>query len=189
MARAASDDMSWIRNAFRKLERNGYYRMTEALGHQQQPYFPSETPGCSSRLWWLWRSLVPSDREIHASCCPGNGSRWICTSCILRSECGDVSAPSERQVCYTLHRSCSYAVGIYTMPGDVYIFLRLSATFLPLCYCRISDAALSPYMFNFGMLSLITIQSLLRIHHMLLHWLCHYRILHVWNILSNLHTH
>jgi len=48
--------------------------------HQQQPWFPSETPGCSGRLWrlWrLWRNLVPSDGELHAACHPGDGSRCI----------------------------------------------------------------------------------------------------------------
>ena len=59
---------------------------------------------------------------------------------------------------------------------------------LPFHYCYISDAALSPYMFSFKMLSLITIQSSLWIHRLPLHLLCHYRILQVWNILSNLHT-
>jgi len=38
---------------------------------------------------------------------------------------GDVNAPSERHVCYTLRRGCSYAEAVYTQPGDVYIFLRL----------------------------------------------------------------
>ena len=38
-------------------------------------------------------------------------------------------APSERHVCYTLRRCCSYAVAVYTMPGDVYAFFRPSAKF------------------------------------------------------------
>jgi len=58
----------------------------------------------------------------------------------------------------------------------------------PLRYYYISDAALSQYMFGFEMLSLITIQSSLGIHCLPLHLLRHYRILQVWNILSNLHT-
>jgi len=58
----------------------------------------------------------------------------------------------------------------------------------PLHYCYILDAALSPYMFSFQMLSLITIQSSHWIHCFLLHLLRHYRILHIWNILSNFHT-
>ena len=33
--------------------------------------------------------------------------------------CGDVYAPSEGHVCYTLRRGCSYAEAIYTTPGDV----------------------------------------------------------------------
>jgi hypothetical protein len=40
-----------------------------------------------------------------------------------------VYAPSERHVCYTLRRGCSYAVAIHTTPGDVYASLRLIATF------------------------------------------------------------
>ena len=85
----------------------------------------------------------------------------------LRPECGDVHAPSERHVCYTLS------------PAECHI--------LPLRHCYLSDAALSPYMFSFEMLSLITIQSSLLIHRLPLHLLRHYRILQVWNILSNLH--
>jgi len=102
--------------------------------------------------------------------------------------CGDIYASSERHMCYTLRRGCSYAEALYTMPGDVYAFLRPSATFYLSAYCYISDAALSPYMFSFEVLSLITIQSSLRIHRLPLHLLRHYRILQVWNILSNLHT-
>jgi len=45
--------------------------------HQQQPWFLSETPGCSGRLWRLWRNLLPSDGELHAACRPGDGSRCI----------------------------------------------------------------------------------------------------------------
>jgi len=33
--------------------------------------------------------------------------------------CGDVYAPSEGHVCYTLRRGCSYAEAVYTTPGDV----------------------------------------------------------------------
>jgi len=32
--------------------------------------------------------------------------------------CGDVYASSERHVCYTLRRGCSYAEAVYTPPGD-----------------------------------------------------------------------
>ena len=32
--------------------------------------------------------------------------------------CGDVYASSERHVCYTLRRGCSYAEAVYTTPGD-----------------------------------------------------------------------
>jgi len=93
--------------------------------------------------------------------------------------CGDVYASSERHVCYTLRRGCSYAEALYTTPGDVYAFLRPSATFYLSAYCYISDATLSPYMFIFEMLSLKTIQSSLQIHRLPLHLLRHYRILQV----------
>jgi len=33
--------------------------------------------------------------------------------------CGDICAPSEGHVCYTLRRGCSYAEAVYTTPGDV----------------------------------------------------------------------
>jgi len=59
---------------------------------------------------------------------------------------------------------------------------------LPLRCCYISDAALSPYMFRFEILSLNTIQSSLWIHCLPLHLLCHYVILQVRNTLSYLHT-
>jgi len=47
--------------------------------HQQQLEFPSEPTRCSGWLWWLWRHLIPSDRELHTSCRPGDGSHCICT--------------------------------------------------------------------------------------------------------------
>jgi len=92
---------------------------------------------------------------------------------------GDVYALSERHVFYTLCRGCSFAEAVYTMPGNVYAFLQPSAIFYLSAYCYISDAALSPYMLSFEMLSLITLQSSLQIHRLLLHLLCHYRILQV----------
>jgi len=82
-------------------------------------------------------------------------------------------------MCYSPRRGCSYAEALYTTPGDVYAFLRPSATFQLSAYRYISDAALSPYMFILKMLSLITIQSPFRIHRLPLHLLRHYRILQV----------
>jgi len=96
-----------------------------SVGHQQQLYFPSETPRCSGRLWRLWRNLVPSDGESHAACRPGDGSNCILASITLRL----VYAPAERHVCYTLCRGCIYAAPVHTTPGDVYAFLRPIATF------------------------------------------------------------
>jgi hypothetical protein len=40
-----------------------------------------------------------------------------------------VYAPSEQHVCYTLRRGCTYALALYTKPGDAYAFLLPSATF------------------------------------------------------------
>jgi hypothetical protein len=93
--------------------------------HQQQPEFPSETQGCSERLWRLWRILVPSDGELHASRRTGYGSRCILTSSTLRL----VYALSERHVCQTIRRGCSYALAVHTTPANVYAFLRPIATF------------------------------------------------------------
>ena len=48
--------------------------------HQQRLYFPSGTLRCSGQLWRLWRNLVPSERELHVSRHPGDGSRCMHTS-------------------------------------------------------------------------------------------------------------
>jgi len=53
------------------------------LYHQQQLWFPSETPGSSRRLWRLWRNLLPFDRELNATRRPGDGSHCIRTSFTL----------------------------------------------------------------------------------------------------------
>jgi len=91
---------------------------------------------------------------------------------------GDVYALSERHISYTLRRGCSSAEAVYPTPGDVYAFLRPSATFY-LSAIAIYRMPHSPYMFSFEMLSLITIQSSLRIHRLPLHLLCHHCILQV----------
>jgi len=59
---------------------------------------------------------------------------------------------------------------------------------LPLHYCYILDTTLFSYMCSFGMLSLISMQSLLQIYRLPLHLLWHHSILQVWNILSNFYT-
>jgi len=59
---------------------------------------------------------------------------------------------------------------------------------LPLHYCDISDATLSPYWFSSESLSLIAMQCWLRIRRLPLHLLRHYRILQVSNILCIFHT-
>ena len=90
--------------------------------HQQQPWYPSETPGCSGLLWWLWLNLLPCDGELYATNCPGDESCCILSSLTLRPECGDISATTEWHMYYTLRRGCSYAVAGFTTPGDVYVF-------------------------------------------------------------------
>jgi len=82
---------------------------------------------CSDGTWY-------PPTELHACRRPGDRSCCILTSCTLRPECGDVYAPSERHMCYTLRRGCSYAVAVYTMPGNVYAFLRPIATCRTLIY-------------------------------------------------------
>ena len=54
-----------------------HHPINSTVLHQQQPQFPSETPGCSGRLWRLWRNLVPSDGELHAARRPGDALRCI----------------------------------------------------------------------------------------------------------------
>ena len=56
------------------------------------------------------------------------------TSFALRPGCGDIYTPSERHGLYKLHRGCSYAVAVFTTPGDVYAFLRPIATCRTLSY-------------------------------------------------------
>jgi len=52
--------------------------------HQQQLKFPSETPGCSGLLWRLWRNLIPSDGEFHATRPSGVEPRSVASAtCIL----------------------------------------------------------------------------------------------------------
>ena len=104
--------------------------------------------------WTLWRGIRrhPS-RRIHTlqrllyhasySC---DTSRCILHSPLprqasftLRLACGDVYVPSERHVCYTLRRACSYAVTIYTTPGDVYAILRPITTCRTLIYVQLWD--------------------------------------------------
>jgi hypothetical protein len=136
-------------------------RSVHCVIHQQQLQSRSETPGCSGWLWRLWRNLVPSDGESDAIHCPSDGSRCIpplwrllyhasdscnasrcivhsplrCqTSFTLRPKCGEVYAPSEWHICYTLRSGCSYVVAVYTTPGDVYAFLQPIATCRTLIY-------------------------------------------------------
>jgi hypothetical protein len=64
------------------------------------------------------------DWELHASRRPGNGSRCILTSTMMRP----VYTSSEQHVCYTLRRGCSYSAAVHTTPGDVYVLLWPIAT-------------------------------------------------------------
>ena len=60
---------------------------------------------------------------------------------------GDEYAPSERHVCSTPRRGSSYAEAMETTPGDVYAFLRPSAT-LYLCAIAIYQMPHSPLIFS-----------------------------------------
>jgi len=48
---------------------SGIYICTTDMSsaRQQQLNFPSDTLGCSGRLWRLWLNLIPSDGELHAA--------------------------------------------------------------------------------------------------------------------------
>jgi len=48
-----------------------------------------------------------------------------CVAYVPPLRCGDIYAPSEGLVCYTLRRVCTYAEAIYTTPGDVKSYLLL----------------------------------------------------------------
>jgi len=96
--------------------------------HPRELWFPSQTCGCSRRIWRLWENLVPCDGEFHASHRTGARSRCILSSFTLCLACGDIYAPLERHMCYALCRVYSYAVAIYTTHGDIYAFLWLLAT-------------------------------------------------------------
>jgi len=72
-----------------------------------------------SYSWNAPRSILPCGRLLHQRL----------SSITLHSEGSDIYAPSERHMCYTLPRVCSYLVGTYTRPSTVYAFLRPSAKF------------------------------------------------------------
>jgi len=97
---------------------------------------------------------------------------------------GLVYTLSARQVGYTLHRGCSYAVAVYTTPSDVYVFLRPIATF----YLTSIAIYRMPHSPHICLAWHIAIQSSLQISRLLLHLLRHYAILHVWNLQCNLRT-
>jgi len=88
-------------------------------------------------------------------------SRCVLISFTLRLACGDLYAPSEEHMCYTMSRGCSHAAAGYTMPGNVYTLLWPSATFYlsaigiyrmphslhtcwPLRWCRLVQYSLHP---------------------------------------------
>ena len=67
-------------------------------------------------------------------CAWNERSHCILISFTLGQECCDVYPPSERHVCYTPGRGCSYAEALYTTHGDVSAFLRPIATCRTLIY-------------------------------------------------------
>jgi len=75
---------------------------------QKHPGVPDSSDGSGGTLYPLTENYT-----LPVALATG-GIAYLCT---LLS--GDVNAPSEEHVCYTLHRRCSYAEAAYTMPGDV----------------------------------------------------------------------
>jgi hypothetical protein len=88
--------------------------------------------------------------------------RTIRTTCVLHSSQG-------LQLCCSLLHNTWRCLCV----------IPAACNILPICYCFISDATLSPYMFSFEIVSLITIQSAFRLHRLPLHLLRPYRILQV----------
>jgi hypothetical protein len=80
------------------------------------------------------RCISPMWRLLYHASFSWDGSRCILRSPLrrqasftLQPECGDLYAPSERQVCHTLRST--YVVAVYPTPCAVYSFHRPSATF------------------------------------------------------------
>jgi len=89
----------------------------------------SEPYECLTSLWQLSWNLVHFTRELHAAYPPGDRLPCIVTSWALCLDCGDIYAPSEGHMCYTLGRGSSCAVAIYPITSDVCAFLWLHTTF------------------------------------------------------------
>jgi len=126
----------------------------------------------------LWRRITrfPSPRRrvaLHTHLhYYAPGIRTIRTTRVLHSSQG-------QQLCCSLSHNAWWCLCLSSRDSHI----------LPLRYCNILDAALAPSMFSFEILSHIAIQSSLRIPCLPLHLLRDYRIVQVWNIQSNLHTH
>jgi len=99
------------------------------------------------------------------------GIRTIITTPVLHSSQG-------LRLCCSSSHNASWCLCLSSANSNI---LRLR-------YCYISDAAVAPSLFRFEMFSHIAIQWSLRIPRLPLYLLCHYRILQIWNIQSNLHT-
>jgi len=163
------------------------------MGHTIQYELPSIQPSSATTLVSVWHTRVfrtaltalmePRTLWRRIGRFPSH-RRQVALHTNLHYFAPDIRTIRTTRVLHS-SQSCSFAVAVYTMPGNVYAFLRPIAT---LYLSAISDATLATYMFTVEILSHIAIQSSLRKHCLPLHLLCHYRILHFWNIQSDLHT-
>jgi len=122
--------------------------------------FPSPWRWVPLQSYFLF--LVPrmwSGRHTIRTTCVTHSSHWLQLCC-----------------------SCSHNTWrcVYLSPAECHIS--------PFHYCYISDGALSLIIVSLEMLSRITMQSSVRVHHLPLNLLLHYHILQVWNILSHPRT-
>jgi len=172
----AVKDMSWGVNSWKQMDCT--WLCMKFISNS--PSFREKRPAVCCQLWQLWWNLVPSDGQLHAF-------HYILTPCTLCPECGGIYVPSEWHVCYTLCRGSSYAEAIYTMPGDIYVFLRPSATFY------LSAIAIYRMPHSRHICLILRCWHFYNAvfaseHRLPLHLVRHYHISQVWNILSNLHT-
>jgi len=76
--------------------------------NQKNPGFPDCSDGSDGTSYTVTRNYtLPVAQAMHR------------IAYVPRVLCGDIYAPSEGHLCYTLRRGCSYAEAVYTTPGDV----------------------------------------------------------------------
>jgi hypothetical protein len=167
--------------------------------------------------WWLWRNLVLSDGESNATRRPSNRLRCIAplsgyytispilaTSCIvyyrvntchswvrLSSDCVRnvvMYTHNQNDSCFTLFAGAPCTLSQFDQCLALCMHFSSRVSHCSAQLLHFIGCCTLPSMFNFEILSLISIESSLRIHCLLLHLSCNYRMLQVWNMLSNLHT-